>query len=180
MSGDLVAGVFGLGGVIVGGLITAGIDVLSTGRTERRSAQVAARLLRRELMTVSRSVLSAVRSSTWGPTRSLATEAWDEYKAVFATSLTPDEWVTVASAVVQIRRIGQPVIAMHASGWESNIVVLDSDTVEVLRPLYDECRAAFTALYRISREPTSERALHTLEAASAEVDSQLGLSADAA
>jgi hypothetical protein len=159
---DWIAGAFGLAGVIVGGLVTAGGVAIRDRRAERPSAQAAARILRRQLMTVASSVATVARLGTLGPTRSLDTSAWDTYAEVFAVALKPAESSTVGSAVTQIRRTGVSTIRMQGLDSETDVVSLSPNVVAVLSPIYGDCQAAFEALHRISREPASEKRLGTV------------------
>jgi len=161
---DWLAGVFGIGGVLVGGLLTAGVDVWKDWRAGRARARVGGRLLRRQLMTVASSVATAVRKGTWGPTRSFATSAWDDHASAFALSLSPEEWDVVANAIVNIRRTGQPTIDVHAPQWQAEVVPLEARVVAVLRPIYEDCRRAYAALHRVSQLPPHDQELPMLEA----------------
>jgi hypothetical protein len=159
-----ITGAFGLGGVLVGGIITGGTGWFSERRILKREARVGAQLLRRELQTATRSISMGVKDRTWGPTRSLATKAWDEHQPALSVALKPADWIVVASAIAYIRDQTLPMLEIQAPGWQSNVVPLAEEYAEGLRPLWDDCRKAFVALHRASQAPSSFRDLGSLEA----------------
>lgn len=158
-----VTGAFGLGGVVVGGLITGGTGWLSARRRAKVEARVGAQLLRRQLQTVARSISQAIHSKTWGPTRSLSTTAWDDHQAALSVALTPRDWIVVASAIEYIRTQTIPILAFVAPGSGSASVPLTDEYVENLRPLWEDCRKAFVALHRASDAPPEYRDIGSLE-----------------
>lgn len=121
-------------------------------------------MLRRELQTVARSVSQALQNETWGPTRSLRTDAWDTYQLALETALKPEEWIIVASAIEYIRNQTEPMIEIFAPAWETEVVQLPPSFVEGLRPLWDDCRQAYLMLYCASKAPPAYRDLGTLDA----------------
>jgi hypothetical protein len=161
---EWITGAFVLGGVLVGGVITVGTGWLSERRTLKREARVGAQLLRRELQTAARSISTGVKNKTWGPTRSLATKAWDDYQPALSVALKPADWIVVASAIAYIRDHTLPMLELEAPGWRMAVVPLSDEFAEGLRPLWDDCRKAFVALHRASQAPSSFRDLGSLEA----------------
>jgi hypothetical protein len=100
---------------------------------------------------------------TWGPTRSLATDAWDEYPRVLAISLTPGDWIKVAAVVENIRRITLPMINLHAPSRRTEVTPLPDGFEKELRHVYDGCQEAFSILHSLSRAPSEYRDLGSLE-----------------
>jgi hypothetical protein len=116
-------------------------------------------LLRRQLQTVARSVSQAVKTKTWGPTRSLDVTAWDEHQAAFSAALAPCEWIVVAEAIEYIRTQTVPMVELHAPNWRTEVIPIGDGFVTTLEPVYDDCRKAFEALYRASKAPVQYRDL---------------------
>jgi hypothetical protein len=157
MGSEWIAGAFGLAGVIVGGSITTMTGIIGERRRERAEARVGAQLLRRELQTAARSASQGIRNLTWGPTRSLTTDAWDEYQQVLAISLTPEDWIAVAAVVENIRRVTLPMIDVLTPAWRAEVVPLPDGFVKELQHVYEDCRKAFGILHKLSQAPSEYR-----------------------
>jgi hypothetical protein len=100
--------IFGLLGVIVGGVLNAAGGLWSARRTESASAKAAARLLLHDLMGVAVPVDWAASVGEWGPIRqgSLPLERWTEYEGLFARAISSfDDWLTLWRVVHQVRRL---------------------------------------------------------------------------
>jgi len=164
MSSDWISGAFGLAGVIVGGSITSGASWIGDRRRTNLEARTAAQLLRRQLQTTARSVSQAIKTKSWGPTRSLDTSSWDEHQAAFASALKPSEWIVVASAIEYIRNQTAPMVELHAPNWRKEVVAVTDDFLTTLEPLWEDCRVAFVALHRASKAPDQYRDLGPLPA----------------
>jgi hypothetical protein len=96
-SSAVTTGLFVLAGVVVGGLVTGGVNLVLEVRRERSSAQVALRLLDVELAiagAMADSILENGRWASWNFER--AHRAWDEYQADAARVLSVDEWTKVS------------------------------------------------------------------------------------
>jgi hypothetical protein len=97
------AGWFALGGVLIGGLLNGGVSWLLARSTMRANARVCAALLLTEELLKSLAVLITLdRSPTWGPMRQAADfgtrDAWDENRATLGHALSPDGYMTLATA----------------------------------------------------------------------------------
>jgi hypothetical protein len=95
----VTTGLFVLAGVLVGGLVTGGVNYALERRRENASARVAMRLLEAELALAGAradDVIERGRWSAWNFKR--AHRTWDEYRAQAASGLSGNEWVTVAIA----------------------------------------------------------------------------------
>jgi hypothetical protein len=158
-----IVGAFGLGGVVVGGLITTVGGWWAERRSTRSEARVGAQLLRRQLQTVARSSSQAVNTHTWGPTRSLDVDAWSTYQAGLVGGLRPAEWITVARTIEHIRETAA-LIELHAPNWKTEIVQLTPEFTQRFVPLWDDCRTAFIALYRASQAPSDHKDIGSLVA----------------
>jgi hypothetical protein len=93
----VTTGLFVLAGVVIGGLMTGGVNYALERRREQASARVALRLLDVELAIAaasSDSILKDGRWSSWNFER--AHRAWDEYRADAARVLSTDDWTKVS------------------------------------------------------------------------------------
>jgi hypothetical protein len=82
---------------------------------------------------------------------------------VLAISLTPEDWITVAAIVENIRRVTVPMIDLHAPSWRFEVVSLPDGFVEELRQVYEDCRKAFRVLHDLSRAPSKYRGFGSIE-----------------
>jgi hypothetical protein len=104
-----VAGI-AAGAAILGGILTAGSNLLMEGqrRRDQRSAQrerdqrelrKVTRLVLSELHEISQTVRGSARSHlTWPTARELTTHAWLDYREILAANLPPDGWRWVEAA----------------------------------------------------------------------------------
>lgn len=109
---------FGLVGVIVGGILTAGSNYLLDRRRERAINQRdnrnyaieikrAARLVDAELMRARGAVRIVIKNKGWWiPDTKLKTEAWEKYGATLAPALSYSDWAAVMTGVLAIDDIG--------------------------------------------------------------------------
>jgi hypothetical protein len=103
--GDRVTGaIFGLIGVVVGGLLTAAVQAFQEWRSQRALSRAAARLLSAEL-SVQQYILEdraagerAERVSDEMP----AVSDWPQYRAVMARVLDDEAWIAVAGAYANL------------------------------------------------------------------------------
>ena len=112
--------IFGLVGVIVGGLITAGSNFVLARRQERASTATesrihaadlkrAARLIDLELLYAQAAAVRFIEKRRWwSEDLELVTESWQQYRAIVAPELSWDDWhglATAALAVDQMRAL---------------------------------------------------------------------------
>jgi hypothetical protein len=104
--------IFGLVGVIVGGLLTGGVQLWLEQRKEKRAVSRAKRLVQGELLNailIYRSMYSTA-SKTWpyypDPTTALPTSAWQEHRADLASVLDEQLWQELvwAYALIEVDR----------------------------------------------------------------------------
>lgn len=94
----LEAAILGFIGVIVGGLLTGGVQLFLDWRKERRSARQAKRLVQGELLNAELilGTLANLPSKTWPSfldvNAALPTSAWLEHRAQLAEILDADLW----------------------------------------------------------------------------------------
>lgn len=110
----MTAAVFGLVGVLVGGLITAGIEWWSARREQARDAEersralrAACRLVAMELDGIKTAVVWAERADRWWLEKQLPTQLWIEGRALLARELSPDEWRAVDVAYYSVEALNR-------------------------------------------------------------------------
>lgn len=103
----MIGAIFSLVGVVVGGLLTWGVQALQQRRTERAEARAAARLLSAELSEQHEFLDTLVKQASTTATRELPpASAWREYRAVMARQLDNDSWTAVAGAYGELNLFG--------------------------------------------------------------------------
>jgi hypothetical protein len=145
----VTAAIFGLLGVIVGGVINGVVSSVLARRTEDADRRGAARLVRSELVRF-RSLAIEARMS--GPEslpqlRYAGTELWDANRAVLARGLRDDDWALVARAYAHVDAV-------------LSVLVFEPDGT-LIDWREEEARRLFTALV----EPAEQAALILGEAA---------------
>jgi hypothetical protein len=95
-------GWFALIGVVVGGLLNAGITTLLRRGDDKRNARVAALLVTEDLMISMPAMLLLKDDQTWGPirrARNFATRgAWEEQRSTLAHVLSVDGFISLSAA----------------------------------------------------------------------------------
>jgi hypothetical protein len=139
---------FGLLGVIVGGIITAGSNYLLDRRRERAINQRdnrnyaieikrAARLIDAELLRARGAARMVIKDKRWWiPDTKLKTEAWEKYSAVLAPVLSYSDWVAVMKGVLAIDDIHLEHLTYD----------LADSTVEKLVPMLADIETELSAL----------------------------------
>jgi hypothetical protein len=144
----VITAVFGLVGVVVGGLLTAGVDALSKRNEERRTRRRAARVLRVELVWDANRLNSAYEHAM--PLQldpDVLTALWREHRYSLA-NLPVDDWTEVELAV---RHLSQ-------SGWKRLIALTHDDLEEMGVAACEELRAEMQPAANELRE--AARILH--------------------
>jgi hypothetical protein len=100
----MTGAIFSLIGVVVGGLLTAVIQALQQGRSDRATARAASRLLSAELSEQHVFLDALINQDTGIPMDGElpAVSAWPEYRAVMARLLDDETWQAVAGAYVEL------------------------------------------------------------------------------
>jgi hypothetical protein len=94
----LTPAVFGLVGVVVGGLLNGLVGAVADSRRDRREATVAARLVRHEIEFLSAEVASWVREGEVPESAvPLKREAWDAHHEILARVLLARDWDMLAA-----------------------------------------------------------------------------------
>jgi hypothetical protein len=113
---DWIPAFFGLVGVIVGGLITAGSNYYLDRQREQATRardnlnyeieiKRAARLIDEELYGAKASVESVIELRLWSPEMEPKTEAWQEYGPIMAPRLSFDDWKALTIAVQAMKDV---------------------------------------------------------------------------
>jgi hypothetical protein len=98
----MTAAIFGLIGVVVGGLLNGAVAAWQARRTDAHATRVGARLIDLELRyaTLALKVLEDDGSKASGEetSRKFSTTAWDKYQEVLARTLSDKDWRIIAHA----------------------------------------------------------------------------------
>ena len=84
--------IFGLVGVIIGGLINGGVTFVGNRANRRHEARSAARLLHDEVLNNCAAVQVAIERQSWVPLRTCSAEVWELKREVFAGALSNGRW----------------------------------------------------------------------------------------
>jgi len=97
-----VAAAAALVGVVIGGLLNAGVTVILRRSDDKRNARVAALLVTEDLMISMPPMLKLKDEQTWTPiraARNFATrDSWEEHRATLAHSVSMDGYVSLSAA----------------------------------------------------------------------------------
>jgi len=98
--------IFGLIGVVVGGLISGGLSLILERRKERVAARVAARLVREDLLPVSLGMEDVFSGRTWSqrPDRRSRERSWAEHRSRLATVMGYEDYAAVVQAQITADR----------------------------------------------------------------------------
>jgi hypothetical protein len=102
--------VIGLVGVVIGGLLTGGVNFLLEHRREKRSGQAASRLVHAALTSTTTFVEASLVERMWmgDPREGLADDVWVEHRNAIAEAPAFDGWYPVSLAwsfITQLRRL---------------------------------------------------------------------------
>lgn len=130
----MLTAIFGLVGVVIGGLITAGSnflierrrDRLMAGRTRQKEIQElkqAARLVEAELRQAETSSSVSVSRKRWWPAEAgpLEKNSWAQYRGVLALHLSAEDWKCVATAFEFIHGINAAWSSIQTVQTESSL-----------------------------------------------------------
>jgi hypothetical protein len=100
----MTAAIFGLVGVIIGGVINFVVTAFLQRRTERSDRRSAARLVRSELVRFRSLALAAARSSPdhLPQLRDATPMLWQSHRATIARALSDEQWGPVALAYAHV------------------------------------------------------------------------------
>jgi hypothetical protein len=121
--------IFGLIGVVVGGLISGGLSLILEWRKERVAARVAARLVREDLLPVSLMIEDVFGGRAWlqRSDRQSRERSWVEHRSRLATVMKYEDYAAVVQAQIAADRFN----AWFANG--ANRSELSEDDRDQLR-----------------------------------------------
>jgi hypothetical protein len=172
MSSTMVAAIFGLAGVVVGGLLTAGFEQWRDHTNRRLDARTAARMLYMKLFEARVHVDATLAESRmrldmdWRP----YLEAWNINQKPLARQMeSADEFMQLSAAFTAMRQISerQAILSEHE---EAKSVPIPPDVSELLRrylQVFDNVDEALWKLAR-SKAETAEKKPSPLRSALAE------------
>lgn len=97
--------IFGLVGVVIGGLLTGALQVFQQRRSDRAEARAVARLLSAELSEQLQYLDALVNQDPAVSKQAPTISAWPEYRAAMARLLDDRTWQAVAGAYVELSRM---------------------------------------------------------------------------
>ena len=100
----MTAAIFGLIGVLLGGLITVGSELLLQRRHEKADARAGLRLIEADLFDASAAMKIALKTDWWAGGRPVPAEGWREHRAVLAGVFTRAEWQVIGLAMSWVTR----------------------------------------------------------------------------
>jgi hypothetical protein len=107
--------IFGLVGVVIGGLLNAvGLWVIEY-RRDRRVAQVAARLLIPDLNQVRHAMKIGLEGKTWSHVH-VPGNRWREYEGALARAMKPKDWSLVAGVFLALEMLGNELAVLEGHG----------------------------------------------------------------
>ena len=159
----MMAAIFGLVGVIVGGIITAGSNYVLAVRRERadrdrdsRASAIevrrAARLIAVELARAQAVATFAINERRWID-ENLTTEAWQKYAATIAPILSNEAWSDVWLAIVALEYT-EGSKNEYLSGVLRDIPIPDNIT-ELITPKLENIKRGLEALGPYAWRPAS-------------------------
>jgi hypothetical protein len=105
MDSAVTTGIFTLGGVVVGGFTSGGVNYTLGRREERRAARAAARLVLEEAIQVRYALAAILEYGRWRPVEFIHTTQWDGYRPTLAHHLRHADWTCVVSAYEDLQRL---------------------------------------------------------------------------
>lgn len=153
---------FGLVGVVIGGVITAGSNLLIErqrrghekeiqGERDKLELRAGVRLVLSELEEIDYAIRDAVRGRGFNPDKRLPAYAWADHKAILATRLEDSVWLSVTNAYRETNELNWRLAGRLVR------VPLDNDEKEWFREPWLSVRGAQQALGPMI-EPVPERA----------------------
>ncbi|MDQ3688953.1 MAG: hypothetical protein M3406_02760 [Chloroflexota bacterium] len=149
----MTEGFFALLGVVLGGVVTAGVTVVQDNRRSAAARRIAARILVEQLLLAGHKLNSIGRSGSWEftseaeRTRALSDAQWVQQRQLFAQDLSAESWDRLSAAFHWLGRLndatgdatpgGPAPFAEHGvSPWETGFSLVVG-AVEVLIPIAD-------------------------------------------
>ena len=147
----MTAAIFGLLGVIVGGVLNALVAAWQQRRLQQSDRRAAARLVRSELVyfLAAGETVAEGRADQLPKLRSATTELWQSNRSVLAQTLGRKEWARVARAYAYVEQLLSLMVFEldgRLEGWRVN------EATRVAIPMVDQIEKAVESL----RDDTSD------------------------
>ena len=147
----MTEGFFALFGVVLGGVVTAGVTIVQERRRSAAARRVAARILVEQLLLAGHKLNSVGRSGIWEfassaeRTRALSDAQWIQHREFFAQGLSAQSWDRLSAAFHWLGRLndaageltpgaGAPFAEHGTSPWETGFSLVVA-AVDVLIPI---------------------------------------------
>jgi hypothetical protein len=116
MDSAWIAAIFGLVGVVVGGLLNAATTAWSDRRRGASATRAASRLVRNELRFIGAHLAASSRAGVYGPEADepLPRGQWEQHSGQLAASLDDDLWESVSMAHAMVASL-EVSMSMHAT-----------------------------------------------------------------
>jgi hypothetical protein len=120
----VTAAVFGLLGVVVGGLITAGVEMWMGLLSRRRNARAAARILFADIHYGRSLIRGSLQGNRWWPEAiKLPLDNWERYREALAVGIRLADWGVVAATydnfeLLERERAGAISEGVLAGAWD--------------------------------------------------------------
>jgi hypothetical protein len=102
----VTAAIFGLLGVVVGGVLNGAVARWQARRAESDAVRAAARLLLDELTQGWAIVDMELGDEAFKSERVPTTRRWTEYEELFARALSIDDWIALRAAIERLAKLG--------------------------------------------------------------------------
>jgi hypothetical protein len=153
----LTAAIFGLLGVVVGGLIATGANLWFERRREKKLARVGLYLLDADFVKASSVHYAALAHGVWVAGSDVEAEAWPDYRAALAAELDRDDWHFLALGVYAAAR-GPRLFAQQLAEGEGPVIPLtDDDRVSLNLQLDSIQRAQIVIGKHLGKWPAATR-----------------------
>jgi hypothetical protein len=136
--------IFGLAGVVIGGLLNGGVSLMVEHRREKREARTAARLLEGEVAEI-RAMWDIAKKTSWAgePLTDFEKPVWLEWRAVLATSAPHAVWHATCGVYAM-----QDAVASAVKAEDSR--ELSAPLLDLLTKAEHTCSFALQGLGRMS------------------------------
>ena len=98
----MIEAIFGLVGVVIGGVLTGGINYFLESRREQRAIRAAARLVKVELGVNHHELTNLRVAEKWLSDRPFSTKEWNKHRDLLASALSVDAWDVITKAYDEI------------------------------------------------------------------------------
>jgi hypothetical protein len=139
---SLLPAIFGLLGVTVGVVLTGIVEWIRESRRDADRARAAARLLRADILIVSRIVEKGIETRELPGFLDIGVPSWREYRDVFASALDGEAWAKVSIACSRLQMLAD--VQEQSPRWSRGR--LKDDAMPMLDKVVTDLVAAYDAL----------------------------------